>query len=255
MKKVIFLLFFVFLASSGSMFLYLKTYHSGFVSYSYDDSTQTVTYEHSNRRPKNWVKLSSMNKSAYGGIIVSEDWGFYSHKGLDFLQLKKAVLDAASGKRLRGASTITQQLAKNLFLSHERSFLRKLVEAYIAVFIELALDKKRILELYLNIVEFGKGIYGIGDAGLYYFSKLPHELGPREGAFLAMLLPNPKVYSQSFRDKEMTDFANESVKEILYKMKVAQFISEEVYERELEKSFNWEPQTAEMSDLEYYLNQ
>lgn len=131
------------------------------------------------------------------------------------------------GKRVRGASTISQQLAKNLFTDGDRSYLRKIKELIATVILERALSKERILELYLNVIEYGEGIYGIEAAAKHYFKKSASELNTKEGAFLAMLLPNPKRYSQSFRERKLTEYAEETINKILDKMAVAKYISKE----------------------------
>ena len=113
------------------------------------------------------------------------------HFGLDFDSIRKSIDDGKRGRQLRGASTITQQLAKNLFLTPSRSLLRKGVEAYLAVVIEICLPKRRILEIYINIVELGPGVYGAGAASRRYFHKSPAALNDREAAMLAAVLPNP----------------------------------------------------------------
>jgi monofunctional biosynthetic peptidoglycan transglycosylase len=130
-------------------------------------------------------------------VIVAEDANFYRHEGIDVRAIKDAIRYDLEKKRLaRGASTITQQTAKNLFLSREKSVTRKLEELYLAKRMEQELTKGRILELYLNIVELGPMVYGIGHGARYYFDKPAGALTPRECAFLAAMLPGPqKVYN------------------------------------------------------------
>jgi monofunctional glycosyltransferase len=123
-------------------------------------------------------------------VIASEDQKFPHHYGFDFEQLRKVLL--ASGGPSRGASTISQQLTKNIYLWSGKSIFRKGVEAYITIFVELLLPKQRILELYLNVVEFGSGVYGIQQASDVYFKKTPDELSRVEASLLAAVLPNPK---------------------------------------------------------------
>lgn len=200
-----------------------------------------VEYSITSKKPKNWVSHSEVNYVAMHAIVVSEDWLFYEHKGYDIEQIKKALEDKIEkGERLRGASTISQQVVKNLFLSHERSFLRKFNELFFTLYMERNLSKTKILEIYMNIVEFGPELYGIKPASQKYFQKVPKELGPREGAFLAMLLPNPKKYSQSFREKKLTEFARASIDEILEKMVVAGYIKREELDEAKAKLFSWE---------------
>lgn len=186
---------------------------------------ETVTL--SSDPPAGWVRLAEVSSAAMGAVIVSEDWAFYQHKGYDASQIKEAVLDDLEGGRLRGASTITQQVVKNVFLSKEKTLWRKLKELLLAVRLEKAVTKSRILEIYLNIAEWGDGIYGIRAAAQYYFGKTPAQLTPKEGAFLAMLLPSPKRYSQSFKSRQLTDYARKSMGSILEKMTQARYITEE----------------------------
>ena len=126
-------------------------------------------------------------------LVASEDQRFYEHWGLDLAAIEEAVEENQRGKRTRGASTITQQIAKNLFLTSSQSYLRKGIEAGIAVIIDIFWSKERILEVYLNIAEFGPGMYGISTATDFYYDKLPSELTPKESARMVTVLPNPKL--------------------------------------------------------------
>lgn len=139
-----------------------------------------------------WVPYDSISPHLKCAVLVAEDIGFFSHSGFAGSEIKQAISDALSGERaLRGASTITQQLAKNLWLSPSRSLLRKLKEAALAYHLEQRLSKKRILEIYLNVVEFGPGVYGAEAAARYYFGKAATDLSPEEAAQLAAALPRP----------------------------------------------------------------
>ena len=186
-------------------------------------------------QPANWAPLTQISKKLQGAIIVSEDWAFYEHHGYDEKQIKEAVQKSIEGKKLiRGASTITQQVVKNIYLSKEKSLVRKVRELWMAIKVEKILGKSRILELYLNIAELGEGIFGVGQASQFYFHKNPSELTAKEGAFLAMLLPSPKKYAVSFRRGELTIYARKIIRSILDKMVMAQFLT--VAERDLEWS-------------------
>lgn len=192
-------------------------------------------------RPSSWVKLDKISYVARWAIIVSEDWAFYEHKGIDFRQLKIAIEESIEeGELTRGASTITQQVIKNLVLSPKREISRKLKEVILAYQLEKNLSKDQILEIYLNFVELGSGIYGIKNASFYYFNKHPKDLTAKEGAFLAMLLPSPKKYSQSFYDKELTSFAKEQIQSILIKLRQAKVINETERKEALTQRFFWE---------------
>ena len=149
--------------------------------------------------PRNpwWTPSDSIPSEMEWAVIVAEDANFYRHEGIDVKAIKDAVKYDLEKKRLaRGASTITQQTAKNIFLSREKSINRKIKELYLAKRMEQVLTKGRILELYLNIVELGPMVYGIGHGSRYYFDKPASALTPRECAFLAAMLPGPqKVYN------------------------------------------------------------
>jgi monofunctional biosynthetic peptidoglycan transglycosylase len=125
-------------------------------------------------------------------VIASEDQKFPFHSGFDFGAIDQAIRERERGKRIRGASTISQQVAKNLFLWPGQSFVRKGLEAYLTVLIELLWPKQRILEVYLNIAEFGDGIYGVGAAAPRFFRTDPAHLTPAQGALLAAVLPAPR---------------------------------------------------------------
>lgn len=191
-------------------------------------------------KPSQWVDLRGISKSVKGAIVLSEDWAFYQHEGLDVNQIKVALSEMVEDKRFRGASTITQQMVKNVYLSHSPKLWRKIQEILLAQKVEKVLSKDRILEIYLNCIEYGPGIYGIKAAAQHYFRKHPSTLGPREAAFLAMLLPSPKGYYISFKRKQMTEFAKLRVKAILKKMRLGKIISEKHYNSEINRKFHWE---------------
>lgn len=199
-----------------------------------------ATYKLKNTKPKGWVKLKDISKYGQWAIILSEDWGFYDHQGIDVNQMKVAFDEMLGGTRFRGASTITQQTVKNVFLSEERTLWRKIHEIILAQKMERVLTKENILEVYLNSIEFGPGIYGIRNASLHYFRKEPKWLTPRESAFLALLLPSPKKYSISFKRRELSEFAEKRIVAILRKMRMGRIISKETFDEERNRSFFWE---------------
>jgi monofunctional glycosyltransferase len=165
---------------------------------------------------KNYVPYKKIPSHFIEILITSEDASFWTHQGFDFFEIQKSLEQNFIEKRYkRGASTLTQQLAKNLFLTQEKTLLRKLREALITVRLEHTLSKKEILERYINVVEFGPRIYGLTQASQFYFEKKPGDLDPEESAFLVMLLPHPKVYSQSFFKKNLTPFAFSRVNTLL----------------------------------------
>jgi len=144
------------------------------------------------RHEQRWVPLARIAPSLKRAVIVAEDGAFYDHRGFDTAELKKVLRESwAKGQFPRGASTISQQLAKNLYLSSSKNPFRKLREAIITLHLERNLTKSRILELYLNVIEWGDGIYGAEAAAQFYFKKSAQELGASEAAFLAAIIPNP----------------------------------------------------------------
>jgi monofunctional glycosyltransferase len=138
-----------------------------------------------------WVSWKRISPNAALAVIASEDQNFPRHHGFDFKSIQKAIDAHDHGRRLRGASTLSQQVAKNVFLWSGRSFIRKGCEAYFTVLIELIWSKRRILEVYLNIIELGDGIYGVEAASQRYFRKPAASLTADEAALLAAVLPNP----------------------------------------------------------------
>ena len=139
-----------------------------------------------------WVPLSEMSHNAPQAVMASEDNLFLQHNGFDFEQIYRARIEAMKGKRERGASTITQQTAKNVFLWHGHSWIRKGLEAYFTVLIEFIWGKERIMEVYLNSIETGNGIYGIETVAQLHFGKSAKDLSKREAALIAATLPNPR---------------------------------------------------------------
>lgn len=153
--------------------------------------------------PKNryWTSSGRIPSEMKWAVILAEDSNFYTHEGFDVKAIKNAIKYDLEKKSLkRGASTITQQTAKNLFLSREKSVTRKLKEIYLAYRMEQELTKGRIVELYLNVVELGPMVYGIGHGAQYYFGKPASSLTPRECAFLAAMLPGPRVAYNPYKN-------------------------------------------------------
>ena len=138
-----------------------------------------------------WRDWSAISPHAAVAVIAAEDQAFPSHDGFDFKQIDKALVDRQRGRRMRGASTITQQVARNLFLWPGQSWFRKGLEAGLTVLIELAWSKHRILEVYLNIAEFGRGTWGVEAASRHYFHRSAAQLDPAQAALLAAVLPSP----------------------------------------------------------------
>ncbi len=159
-------------------------------------TTAFMLQDASGREPVawHWRDWPALGDALPLAAVASEDQKFTSHFGFDVESIRKSVSGAGRGTRLRGASTISQQLAKNLYLWPGRSFLRKGLEAWLTLFLEIGLPKRRILELYLNVAEFGPGIYGAEAASRHFFGKPAAALTQREAALLVAVLPNPARY-------------------------------------------------------------
>lgn len=141
-----------------------------------------------------WVPLEEISPNLQKAVIASEDGNFLKHHGFDFAAMQKAFKNNQKGKRLKGGSTISQQTAKNVFLWQGRSYLRKGLEAYFTVLIELIWGKERIMEVYLNSIEMGNGVYGAEEAARVWYRTNANNLTKREAAGIAAILPNPRKY-------------------------------------------------------------
>jgi monofunctional biosynthetic peptidoglycan transglycosylase len=144
-----------------------------------------------------WVPLSDVAPVMALAVVAAEDQKFPAHHGFDFEAIRDAVDEGAEGRRLRGASTLSQQVAKNLFLWEGRSWVRKGLEAWLTALLELLWPKDRILEVYLNVAEMGDGVFGVGEASRRHFGRDPGSLSTEQAALLAATLPNPRRYSAS----------------------------------------------------------
>lgn len=158
---------------------------------------QTFDSEKKVKFKKDWVAMSSISKNAPQAVYASEDQKFLEHSGFDLESMKKAWEGNKKGKRVKGASTITQQTVKNVFLWPSRTYLRKGLEAYFTVLVELLWSKERIMEVYLNVIEMGDGIYGIEAASQTYFNKPAAKLNRNQAAVIAAVLPNPRRWNPS----------------------------------------------------------
>ncbi|HEY1079292.1 MAG TPA: monofunctional biosynthetic peptidoglycan transglycosylase [Bdellovibrio sp.] len=141
---------------------------------------------------KDWVGLEDISPSVQKAVLKAEDYRFFEHNGFDFDAIQKAMKYNKTSKRIKGASTISQQTAKNVFLWPGRDWVRKGFEAYYTVLIELVWPKDRILEVYLNVIEMGPGVYGVEAAAQKYFKKSAKKLTPAEASLIAAVLPNPR---------------------------------------------------------------
>lgn len=204
------------------------------------EDKNAVSFIIKKERPKSWTNLKNISSYVRSAIVLSEDWRFFQHDGIDINQIKIALNEMIHENRFRGASTITQQTIKNVYLSKSRTFWRKIHEVILSYKIEKVVSKNKILEIYLNVIEFGPGIYGIKNASAHYFKKSPSDISPREAAFLAMLLPGPKKYYSSFRSKKLTTFAKERINTILEKMRLGKVLGSEEYETQKASRMDWE---------------
>jgi len=144
---------------------------------------------------KDWVSIKNISPHLQLAVVCSEDQNFLNHSGFDFKAIEKAIEHNEKSKRKRGASTISQQCAKNLFLWPQRSWLRKGLELYFTALIELFWPKKRIMEVYLNIIEFGNGVYGAEAASQDFYNRSAAKISREQAALLATVLPNPRKYN------------------------------------------------------------
>jgi monofunctional biosynthetic peptidoglycan transglycosylase len=173
-----------------------------------------------------WIPFKAIPSHLQNAVLSGEDFSFYSHKGVDWFELRESLIkDFREGRFARGASTITQQLAKNLFLSRDKTIKRKVRELALARRMENTLTKDRILELYLNVVELGDMVYGVGEGARYHFGKQPFELSLRESTFLAAMLPGPKVYDPD-RNRDLVMNRSDHLLGVMLK---GQMITEDQY--------------------------
>ena len=181
-------------------------------------------------RTAGWTPLSGISEFLPRAVVSSEDGTFYQHKGIDVYEMQEAFKkDLKEGRFARGASTITQQVLKNVYLLRVPKIWRKVKEIAWASKLEEALSKPQILAFYLNMAEWGPGIYGIGEASRHYFSTSPSNLTARQSAFLAMLLPSPKRYHAYFRQRRLTQWAANRVNRILQVMNKLGQLPDEQY--------------------------
>ena len=179
-----------------------------------------------------WASLKDVNRDLIYAIILSEDSHFFSHAGIDYDALIAALASNIKNKEWRfGASTISQQTVKNLYLTQQKTLSRKLQELILTHRLENKLSKNEILELYLNIIEFGPDLYGIHDASLYYFNKTPKEVNAAEGAYLALLMPSPRKYHYTlYQNGNWSPALSKKHQRIIRDMRFKELISNSQYE-------------------------
>lgn len=189
--------------------------------------------ERGGERVQVWVPLDRISERLVQAVVMGEDAGFFGHEGFDFYEIREAFeRNWKEGRTVRGASTITQQLAKNLFLSTERSYSRKLREAMLTYRLEKTLEKRRILEIYLNVIEWGPGVYGAEAASRRVFGKSASSLDAAEAALLAAMIPSPIRLDPCAHP----DSVRRRQERILGWMKRAGHLSEDELERALKET-------------------
>lgn len=186
-----------------------------------------------------WVSLDNVNRELLYAIVMSEDGEFFSHQGIDYDALINAIGENIKRRQWSfGASTISQQTIKNAYLNESKNLYRKLKEVIATQRIEDALTKNEILELYLNMVEFGPDIYGIGAAAKYYFNSTPKKLNAAQGAFLAILMPSPRKYHFTvYQNQHLAKRHKRKYKRILQDMAYKEYISPKQYRTYLNWNF------------------
>jgi len=176
---------------------------------------------------RTWTSYKNISPHLRNAVLIAEDSAFFQHSGYDLEQIKESAKRNWREKRFaRGASTITQQLAKNLYLSTSKNPLRKIQEFLIAQEIERELSKQRIFEIYLNVIEWGDGIYGIEPASERYFGKSASDLLPEEGAILAAMIPNPRRYTPTRNLR----YLERRKADILYRLVRYSYLPQDEYE-------------------------
>lgn len=178
-----------------------------------------------------WVELKNIHRELLYAIVMSEDGDFFSHQGIDYDALISALGENIKRRQWSfGASTISQQTVKNIYLSDAKNLYRKLKEVIATQRIEKALSKNQILELYLNLVEFGPNIYGIKAAAHHYFNTSPDKLNAAQGSFLAIIMPSPRKYHFTvYQNKHMAPRHKRKYKRILQDMRYKEYISPKQY--------------------------
>lgn len=179
-----------------------------------------------------WVSLKKINKDLVYSILMSEDSNYFNHNGINFDALINSFAENIKRRELAfGGSTISQQVVKNIFLENQKSLIRKIEELVITLRTERRFQKNQILELYLNIAEFGPDIFGVNAASHYYFKKPPSEINAAEGAFMALMLPSPRRnHYRLFQNRNLSGRWKKKLQRILNDMRYKGFINEKQYQ-------------------------
>jgi len=259
MKKILFTIRTIILLTFIIIIVYLGFYAYAYITPKFAINTvESITfYDKDNNNifasseDNDYVRLENISEHVKNAIITAEDKNFYTHNGFDFLRILKAILiNIKSGEIKQGASTISQQYIKNLYLSFDKTWERKIEEAFLTIELETHYDKDEILEGYLNTIDFGAGNYGIKEASNYYFNKEPNELTIEEATIIVGIPKNPSYYNPISNYEN----AKSRQKEILTLMYKNDFIEkneiEEIYNKEL--NFYGKNEKSELSSIYYY---
>ena len=215
------------------------------------DRNGTVIAHYYDRKFRVWVPIADLPDVVIRSVVIAEDDTFFGHQGVNYKAVWEALKHDVQKKRFaRGGSTITQQMIKNVLLSKEKTVVRKLREFVLARRAEEILTKRKILEIYLNEVEWGENIYGIEAASRWYFDKHAGELTPAEAALLAGMLPNPRYYDTFKRP----DKARKRQEQVLFNMQQAKFLSAEDYQRALAEPLRLRDESSKRFDLSAHTN-
>lgn len=210
------------------------------------DRDGTILTEYSDRKFRIWVPVSSLPEIVVQAVVTAEDDTFFEHHGVNYKATWDALVHDVEKRRFaRGGSTITQQMIKNVLLSKEKTISRKLREYFLARRAEELLTKRKILEIYMNAVEWGNNIYGIEAASRFYFDKHSSELTPGEAALLAGMLPNPRYYNPFKRP----DKAKDRQERVLSNMLQAKLITPEVYDASIKSPLPLRQENSNRFDL------
>jgi monofunctional glycosyltransferase len=187
-------------------------------------------YERKGRK-HTWVSMKNINRDLIFTIVMAEDSEFFKHKGFNYDAMINALFENVKADQIKyGASTISQQVVKNLYLSHEKSVVRKIKEYFITKKIEKYLTKNQILELYLNMAEFGPDIFGVYQASRTYFKTKPKNINAAEGAFMALMLPSPRRYHHSlFENQNFSKSLKRKYRRIIKDIRFKEIISAKQY--------------------------
>ena len=215
------------------------------------DNENNLIYTYLNSYESTYIRLEELNEYTYNAFIAIEDDDFYEHSGFDIKRnIHSAIINIFSGSIKQGASTISQQYARNVLLNNERTISRKIKEAFYTIQIEKEYSKKKILEGYLNSLYFGHGLIGINAASYYYFNKHPSSLSIAESAMLAGLCNAPSIYSP----KISTENATKRKNLVLYKMLIEDFITPQDYQTALKESLTFNFNKKIKTNLNYYID-